>query len=379
MILSLLYPRAKHDLTYSHITLCKYRQPRFTLMSSPSSSSSSSLTTLSDSPMEDFRVLEFQTMSPAAAAPFADDDKTDNEDSFFDLVLRSPDRVAMTRRDVAAEKDFRFVESPGDVFSRGNGFVNSRPLCKVTLVRSTPKFRVFMLGFRKSAKCERSESNGEAKRSPLNQLPKSLKIEESGRLSVTCRVEKTPDTCRVAGVTTLRSQLLKETFDYENSPEKSSRGLLPKYLKLIRPLYLMVWRRQHEKTKPTESSTLSASPVTVPASLSPKRISDGSRIGSFKIAARRLGKSRSVSTAAGMSPQPARRRDDSLLERHDGIQNAVLYCKKSYNSSSKGTVSFNLFIKYFNITPLFLVQFCSWHNMYRLKYADSVVFLFDVH
>ncbi|XP_057774278.1 probable membrane-associated kinase regulator 2 [Salvia miltiorrhiza] len=330
-----LRPRQTPPYLFSHCpVLCKYRQPRFTLMSSPSSSSSSpSLTTLSDSPMEAFRALEFQTTSPAAAtaAPFADDDG----DSFFDLVLGSPDSVAVTRRGVAAEKDFRFIESPRDVFVRGNGFVNSRPLCKVTLVRSTPKFRVFMLGFRKSAKCERSESNGEAKRSPLNQFPKSSKIEESNRLSVTCRVEKTPGTCRVAGANSLRSQLLKETFDYENSPEKSSRGSLPKYLKLIRPLYLLVWRRQHEKTKSTESSTPSASPVTVPASLSPKRISDGSRIGNFKIAARRFGKSRSVSTAVSMSPQPARRRDDSLLERHDGIQNAVLFCKKSYNSSSK--------------------------------------------
>ncbi|XP_047959199.1 membrane-associated kinase regulator 5-like [Salvia hispanica] len=254
-------------------------------------SSHSSLSTLSNSPMEAFCVLEFQTTSPESPP-----EQTDDEDSFFDLVLKSP--------------DIRSTESPGDVFGRGNGYVNSRPLCKVTLVRSTPKFRVFMLGFGKSVKCERSET----KRSPLIHSPRSPKV--------TCRDEKT----RVAGASSLRSQLLKETSDYESSPEKSSRGLIPKYLKLIRPLYLMVWRRQHEKKKPTESSTPFASPMTLP---SPKRISDGSRIGSFKIAARRLGKSRSVSTAVGMSPQPARRRDDSLLERLDGIQNAVLYCKSS--------------------------------------------------
>ncbi|KAH6770914.1 hypothetical protein C2S52_015717 [Perilla frutescens var. hirtella] len=282
--------------------------------------------------MEPFHVLNFRrseaTQADVAASPAA---FGDDEDSFFDLVLKSPDSIAISRRGVAADKDFQFLESPRDVFVRRNDFLNSKPLYKVTLVRSTPKFRVFMLGFRKSSKCEKLESNGELKWSPpSNQFSKSPKIEESNRLSITCRVEKAP---HVAGDNSLRSQIMRETFDYQNSPEKSSRRLLPKYLKLIRPLYLMVWKRQqHEKTKFTNAS---ASPAAEPADFSPRRISDGSRIGSFKIAARRLGKSRSVSTAVGIAPQPSRRRDDSLLERHDGIQNAVLYCKKSYNSSSQ--------------------------------------------
>lgn len=288
--------------------------------------------------MEPYCALQFRTTEPTRAdvvSPAADYE-ADHEDSFFDLVLKSPDSVAVARRcAVSAEKDLQFIKSPRDVFVRRNDFSNSKPLYKVTLVRSTPKFRVFMLGFRKSSKCEKLECSGDPNWSPLSQLPKSSKIEESNRLSVTCRVEKTPATCRVAGENSLRSQILKETFDCENSPGKSVRGSLPKYLKLIRPLYLMVWKRHHDKTKFTESSTPLASPATAPANLSPKRISDGSRIGSFKIAARRLGKSRSVSTAIGIAPQAERRRDDSLLERHDGIQNAVLYCKKSYNSSSK--------------------------------------------
>ncbi|KAG6426544.1 hypothetical protein SASPL_110769 [Salvia splendens] len=168
--------------------------------------------------MEAFCVLEFQSTSPESPPP--PPEQTDDEDSFFDLVLKSP--------------DIRSTESPGDVFRRGNGFG-------------------------KSVKCERSESNGETKRSPLIHSPRSPKV--------TCRDEKTLGTCRVARANSLRSQLLKETSDYENSPEKSSRGLIPKYLKLIRPLYLMVWRRQHEKKKPTESST----PFASPANISPKK------------------------------------------------------------------------------------------------------------
>lgn len=309
----------------------------------------------SDSPMEAFGILKFWWNAATGADVVSDgggggggglrkaafgtenDEETDNEDSFFDLILKSPDSVAVRRGDIAEKKDFQFVESPRDVFVSKNDFSNSKPLYPVTLLRSTPKFKVFMLGFRKSSKCEKAESNGEFRGSPLNQLAKSLKIEESNRFSVTCRVEKMPGACSLARDNSLRSQLLKETSDYETWSEKSSRGSVPKYLKLIKPLYLMVWKRQNEKTKFMDSLTPSASPVTAPANLSPRKFSEGSRMGSFKIAAKRLGKSRSASATVGIGPQRARRRDDSLLERHDGIQSAVLYCKKSYNSSSKGT------------------------------------------
>ncbi|CAL5357790.1 unnamed protein product [Camellia sinensis] len=46
-----------------------------------------------------------------------------------------------------------------------------------------------------------------------------------------------------------------------------------------------------------------------------------------------LGKSRSAASAVGIIPPVASKRDDSLLEQHDGIQSAILHCKRSYNSS----------------------------------------------
>ncbi|KAI3471181.1 hypothetical protein Pfo_027844 [Paulownia fortunei] len=298
--------------------------------------------------MEAFGILKFWRNAAAgadvisdggglrsAAFRMDDDEETDDEDSFFDLVLKSPDRVAVGRGDEAAKKDFQFIESPRDVLLSKNGFSNSKTLSPVTLLRSTPKFKVFMLGFRKSSKCEKTESNAELKGSQLNQFSKSSKIEESNRFSVKCRVEEMPVASILARGNSLRSQLLKETSDYETSSKKSSRDEVPKYLKLIKPLYLKVWKRQNEKAKLTDSLTPSSSPVMAPVNLSRRKFSEGSRVGSFKIVVKQLGKSRSASAAVGMAPPLARLRDDSLLEQDDGIQGAVLYCKKSYNSSSK--------------------------------------------
>ncbi|KAK6117659.1 hypothetical protein DH2020_048621 [Rehmannia glutinosa] len=272
-----------------------------------------------------------------AANGAGDDEETDDEDSFFDLVFKSPDRVAVRRGDEAVKKDFQFIESPRDVLLSKSGLSisDSKDFSPVTLLRSTPKFSVFFM-FRKPSRCEKIESNGELKGSPFNLFSKSSKIDENNRFSVKCRVEEMPIASNLARDNSLRSQLLKETSDYETLSDKSSRDAVPKYLKLIKPLlYLKIWKRQNEKAKLTDSLTPSSTPVNAPVDLSSMKFSEGSRAGSFKIVTKRLGKSRSASAAIGLPPPPARRRDDSMLEQREGIQGAVLYCKKSYNSSSK--------------------------------------------
>ncbi|PIN20089.1 hypothetical protein CDL12_07224 [Handroanthus impetiginosus] len=267
-----------------------------------------------------------------------DDGDTESEDSFFDLVIKSPDRVAVGG-EKGVKKDFRFIESPRDVFPRRSdcSISNSKTLSPVTILRSTPKFKVFMLGLRKSSKCEKTESDGDLKCStPLNLFSKSSKIDQSNGSSAERRVEKMAVASLLARDNSLRSHLLKETSDYEASFEKSSRDdAVPKYLKLIRPLYLKVSKKQNEKAKFADLLTPLSSPVVEPVNMSPRKLSDGSKVGSFKIMVKHLGKSRSASLAVGIAPPPVRRRDDSLLEQHDGIQGAILYCKKSYNSSSK--------------------------------------------
>ncbi|KAL6509282.1 hypothetical protein OROGR_022592 [Orobanche gracilis] len=126
--------------------------------------------------------------------------------------------------------------------------------------------------------------------------------------------------------------MLKESCDYKatrfnvNSQEKS----VPKYLKLIKPFYVKV----SSKTKSTDSATPSSSPMSSPVMFSPRKFAQVSRVGSFKIMTRSFVKSRSASAADGPVPPSIHRRDDSLLEQHDGIQGAILHCKESYNNSS---------------------------------------------
>ncbi|KAH6760546.1 hypothetical protein C2S51_017495 [Perilla frutescens var. frutescens] len=292
--------------------------------------------------MEAFGLLKFWRNAAAGAdvssegddvrnAAFAtDEEETDDEDSFFDLDFKSPHRGAVKERDGDSKKDFLFIESPRDVLlSKSDNFSNSKPLSPVTILRSAPKFKVFMLGFRKSSKCDKAESNGELKASPLNQLSKSTQLDQSNRFSVKCRAADAPIFTRD---NSLRSKMMKENFDYETASDvASTEKSVPKYLKLIKPFYVKV----SNKAKSTDSVTPSSSPVTAPVNLSPRKFSEGSRVGSFKIVTRNLGKSRSASATVGVAPPSIRRRDDSLLEQNDAIQGAILHCKRSFNSSSR--------------------------------------------
>ncbi|EYU19604.1 hypothetical protein MIMGU_mgv1a013544mg [Erythranthe guttata] len=182
-----------------------------------------------------------------------------DEASFFDLVVKSPDGAAAGRGGGVAKKDLEFIESPTDVFPTKN----SSP---VTPLPSATKFKVFILGFRKLSKCEKTESNGELTGfSPANPIP---------------------------------NHLLKEASDCAASPENSPpEESVPKYLKLFKPLLQSkVWKRQNEKAKSTASSTApSSTPAKARAHSSPRNSSDGGgRVGGFKIVTKHLGKSRSA-------------------------------------------------------------------------------------
>lgn len=101
--------------------------------------------------------------------------------------------------------------------------------------------------------------------------------------------------------------------------------VIQKYLKLINPFYSRASRKAHtQKVK----SANEVSKKTTPFSSPRKQVAEKQGIRS--VAREHLGV-RSV---------PARR-DDSLLLQHDGIQSAILHCKRSYNSSA-GTCSISI-------------------------------------
>ncbi|XP_072967162.1 membrane-associated kinase regulator 5-like [Typha angustifolia] len=133
----------------------------------------------------------------------------------------------------------------------------------------------------------------------------------------------------------------KSTSSIRDSPargeSKISKFVLRNYLSKIKPLYekasrayagkLIRFSRGARKVGPADGGETTAA-------------NGGALPGRLKVAARRLRKSRSASYAVAGTvrspPQPfPRRRDDSLLEQHDGIQSAIAHCKSSFNKGSE--------------------------------------------
>ncbi|KAI8540426.1 hypothetical protein RHMOL_Rhmol09G0263200 [Rhododendron molle] len=107
----------------------------------------------------------------------------------------------------------------------------------------------------------------------------------------------------------------------ENATRRFPKVVIQKYLKLINPFYSRTSRKAHtQKVK----SANEVSKKTTPFSSPRKQVAEKQGI---RVAREHLGV-RSV---------PARR-DDSLLLQHDGIQSAILHCKRSYNSSAEFSV-----------------------------------------
>ncbi|XP_073131649.1 uncharacterized protein [Henckelia pumila] len=232
----------------------------------------------------------------------------DEDDSFFDLVLKPPAGSGGG----GLKKEFQFIESPSDVLrSTKNDFIISKPLSPaVTLLRSTPKFKVFMLGFRKSSRSQKSEPEANS----LNQLSESSKVERSSnRFSAKCG--EVSVSSALTRDHSLRSRIAKELISDSDSDALSREKSVPIYLKLMRPFHV----KASKKAKVTDSVT----PFSSPVNLYPRKLSDGYRA-----------RSKSRSAAIEVETPSYRRRDDSLLEQHDGILGAILHCKRSYTCSS---------------------------------------------
>ncbi|KAA8539985.1 hypothetical protein F0562_026677 [Nyssa sinensis] len=282
------------------------------------------------------------------------DDETD--ESFFDLEFKVPDRDEKEENkainvdidgfdnDEVAKKDgerrFNFVDSPTDVFFKGRIVAletNSKPQSPISLLKSAPKFRVLMLGFKKS-KSQKIEKNDVSMATPKHQIPSPSHQEQSKRFKVKCKVEEVPIVSLFTRENSLRSKMAQRSASSDDSSTRFPKDVVQKYLKLIKPLYVRVSKRYNDKMKFSDqlsTATPLSSPATAPL-FSPKKQAEekqGSRPAALRVVCKHLGKSRSASSAVRITPSPANRRDDSLLLQHDGIQSAILYCKTSFNSS----------------------------------------------
>ncbi|KAL8244834.1 hypothetical protein R6Q59_011092 [Mikania micrantha] len=184
-----------------------------------------------------------------------------------------------------------------------------------------------------------------------------------------------------------KKQNEKESVSGSSVEKKSSTETMQRYLRKVKPLYVRVSKRYGEKLKFTGNlSSLSLNGVTKPGFVAPpssspapatateeqkqstaenpkrenestsevseppllsssiKAFKQGNLPAGLRVVCKQLRKSRSAFTAVAASPPGAissNRRDDSLLQQQDGIQSAILHCKRSFKASRDSDYSSN--------------------------------------
>ncbi|KAK1366547.1 putative membrane-associated kinase regulator 2 [Heracleum sosnowskyi] len=186
---------------------------------------------------------------------------------------------------------------------------HSKPLSPNSLLKSPYKFRVFMFGLRDKAESSPS------------------------RIATTEEVE-IPMNAYLNRDNSLRSKMRCEILE-DSSPVyelgKKNTGV-HKYIKLIRPFYVKASKIKIFDQSPT------ATPSSTASVSSPRKFVDdknGGRAVVFRGAYKSFLRNRwtSSSVGAGPSPSPVSRRDDSVMQQQDGIQGAILHCKRSFSLS----------------------------------------------
>lgn len=317
--------------------------------------------------MEAFSFLKFwRTAGNSAAAygidytknyagtnncPVAETDNViEEEESFFELEFTLLDGVNKEesgdkykdgeKSNYDEDRELNFALSSHDLISKRRILPvlepTSKPQSPISILKSAPRLRVFMLRSKK-LKTEKTEENSISKATPQRR--------QESQLFGAKFVEESPGIKRENSLRDLDSKLQKKKPDDESS-KRFSKDVIQKYLKLIKPLYVKVSKRYTDKLDLSDLySTASpvSSPVTVP-SITPKKpvrkkeeagVKQGSIPAGLRVVCKHLGKSRSASAAVGTVSPASSRRDDSLLQQHDGIQSAILHCKKSFNSSKE--------------------------------------------
>ena len=286
------------------------------------------------------------------------------------------------------------IESSSLVFNPSDSEPNSKPQFPVSLLKSATKFRVFMLGLKKSKpnpnapKQEQQQKEPEQQQQQQQQQKQEQKQQSNKSFTVKFKVEEVPimslftrDGSRSASGNKPQNQNQNQTqkqLSLEESASSAtttdekrfSKDVMQKYLKKVKPLYVRVSRRYGEKLRFSGQLSLAGAgagakprlqkpaPVKPPVAATAEKSqavepeaseasannnvtkNDSKKLGNIptglRVVCKHLGKSRSASSAVAAAPTGAvasRRRDDSLLQQQDGIQSAILHCKRSFNAS----------------------------------------------
>nr|GMD72518.1 probable membrane-associated kinase regulator 2 [Ipomoea batatas]GME01107.1 probable membrane-associated kinase regulator 2 [Ipomoea batatas] len=267
----------------------------------------------------------------------------------------------------------------------------------VSLVKTATKFRVLMLKLKKpkanaEQKPEKSEPDGvnpakpSPKGKPENEKDESQSRPEKKFFTVRFKVEevnikslftrdnssKNANNGKATQKTNAEDSHSSNVDSNSSSSslaeeKKFSKEMMQKYLKMVKPLYIRVSKRYGEKLRFSGQLSLAGAKAALVASPPPppqptaekgeaeaaevaektavlsnvKSLKQGNLPAGLRVVRKHLRKSRSapspvVSSSGELS---SRRRDDSLLQQQDGIQSAILHCKRSFNSTRDSNLS----------------------------------------
>ncbi|KAK7391312.1 hypothetical protein VNO78_19726 [Psophocarpus tetragonolobus] len=286
------------------------------------------------------------TMSPTSEPHLVveTDSESDEDDSFFDLELTLHDFDNTNKNDddpkqTTSTAQLKSLCSKDDELSKADNDVKrktqlplsppepiskrkvlpiepiSKPQSPIALLRSAPSFRIFMFRKRNRTPPQKTEHS----------------VNETKVYAVKLSVDdfrSSPALSRDNSTRSFASKLRSYSYE-EPKPERFSKEVLRKYLKLIKPLYVKVSKRYSDKVR-FSSEGFAVSPSSSPsvASVSSRKEKQGKGI---RVVSKHLGKSRSASATVAGVCSPAKS-DDTLQQQHDGIQSAILHCKRSFNS-----------------------------------------------
>ncbi|XP_065858710.1 probable membrane-associated kinase regulator 2 isoform X2 [Euphorbia lathyris] len=284
---------------------------------------------------------------------------------------------------------------PASLVLNGAEEANLKPNLPVSFMKSATKLRVLMLKFKKSRLNVTEKGAGEKATDQVNESAASppdgakqeqQKQEERGEdtsnkqskfFTVKFKVE---EIAKVSLFTRENSKSAHKSQKQSNAEESTvisdekrfSKDVMQKYLNKVKPLYVRVSKRYGEKLKfsgqlslasglkaavPPPPSTVTATQKSSPSKATTttaeksqtetevtdapvmsnmKSLKQGNLPAGLRVVCKHLGKSRSASSAvaaAPPAPTTSKRRDDSLLQQQDGIQSAILHCKRSFNAS----------------------------------------------
>ncbi|KAK4771423.1 hypothetical protein SAY87_031955 [Trapa incisa] len=209
---------------------------------------------------------------------------------------------------------------------------DSKSHLPVAPTKSATKLRVFMLGLKKS-KLEQQREIEKPEKS-VEEVPiMSLftRVHNSSKSQKKQSAEASPD--ETAGNSADRISFSKEAVQ--------------RYLRKVKPLYVRVSKRYGEKLKFSPTGQIGAArksqgekqktpgDTAVGDGVKEQMSRQGDMLTGLREICKHLGKSRSASSAAAVTPSgfSSSRRDDSLQQQQDGIQSAILHCKRSFNAS----------------------------------------------